>query len=95
MLRSTFGGWDLTSGGDGRRRAIGELVRSYMESTWPPADLIVAALKAGVGKKVVREIGDRSGSVSYFENIARDARRLPKRTRARVLKCLEAAHLGS
>ena len=74
---------------DSRKRAIKELVRAFMNSTWAPADLIVAALKAGVGKKVVRQVRERNQGVRYIDDIGRDAQRLRKDARAPVLKCLE------
>ena len=72
-----------------RKRAIGELVRAFMKSAWPAADLLVTALKADVAKKVVKRVRGEMGGVRYIDEIGRDARRLRKRMRARVLKCLE------
>ena len=74
---------------DSRKRAINELVRAFMNSTWPPADLIVTALKAGAEKKVVRQILERARGMRYIDDIRRDAHRLRQSTRTRVLKCLE------
>ena len=52
VWRIRLGEWD-----DSRKRAIDHLVRAFMTSNWPPADLVVAALRAGVRKK-----GDSAGS---------------------------------
>ena len=72
-----------------RKRAIRELVRAFMNSTWAPADLVLAALRAGVGKKVVRQVREQERGVRYIDDIGRDAQRLRKDARVRVLECLE------
>ena len=74
-----------------QKRAVRALVRAYMSSTWPPADVMVAALKARASKRVVREIRKRDVDGRYVGDIERDARRLKGRLRARVLKCLTMA----
>ena len=72
-----------------RKRAIIELVRAFMNSSWPPADLIVTALQAGVAKKVVRQVREQARGMRYIEDVRDDANRLRKGTDTRVMKCLE------
>ena len=84
LWRMGFDEWE-----DGRRLAIRELVRAFMDSTWPPADLVVTALKAGVEKKVVKQIRERDQGGRYIDGIGRDAQRLGKSMRIRVLKAVE------
>ncbi len=74
---------------DKRKRAIEQLVRAFMNSTWPAADLMVTALKAGVEQKVVRQIREQDRGMRYIDDIRHDTHRLRKSTRSRVLKCLE------
>ena len=76
---------------DSRTRLIDELVRTFMDSTWPEADLIVAAMRAGVGKKVVRSVRKRWRGDRYIDRIRRDAKRLQQDVRAEVRTCLRAA----
>ena len=75
---------------DGRKSAINELVRAFMNSRWPPADLIVTALGAGVEKKVVKRLRNLPRGERYIEEVRDDARRLGRGERTRVLKCLAA-----
>lgn len=83
--RLGLGDWD-----DSRKRAINELVRAFMNSKWPPADLIIAALESGVERKVIRQVRERPRGRRYIDEIRSDAQRLRKGTRTRVLKCLAA-----
>ena len=71
-----------------RSRAMDRLVDVYMRSTWPPADLMVAGLAAGVGKKVAKRIRRRMSGRRYVSAILRDARRLDEKSRLRVVDCL-------
>ena len=89
-LFSPYYAWWLGLGEweDGRKRAINELVRAFMDSKWPPADLMVAALEAGVENKVIKHLRERSRGRRYMEEIRQDADRLRKDERARVLKCV-------
>ena len=73
---------------DGRERAINELVRAFMDSKWLPADLMIAALEAGVEKKVIKQLRERSRGRHYMDEIRQDADRLRKGERTRVLKCI-------
>ena len=74
---------------DGRRKLIDALVSAFLRSSWPPADLVVAALDADIGKRVVKRIRRRFLGARYLDRIAKDARRLDDGLRRRVLACIE------
>ena len=73
---------------DARRDLIDALVCVFFQSSWPPADLIIAALNAGVGERVVKRVRKRLLGASYLERIGKDAERLDDDLRRRVLACL-------
>ena len=73
---------------DGRRELIDALVSVFFRSSWPPADLIVTALKAGIGKRVVKRVRRQFLGTRYLEGIGKDARRLDDELRRRVLACV-------
>ena len=73
---------------DVRRELIDDLVSAYLRSSWPPADLIIAALEADVGKQVVRRVCKRYAGSRYLERIGKDAQRLDDELRRRILACL-------
>ena len=73
---------------DARRELIDDLVDAFLRSSWPPADLIVAALKANRAKQVVKHVRKRFSGTRYLESVAKDAKRLDDELRHRVLACL-------
>ena len=73
---------------DARRELIDDLVDAFLRSSWPPADLIIAALKANRAKQVVKHVRKRFSGTRYLESIAKDAIRLDDELRDRVLACL-------
>ena len=74
---------------DGRRKLIDALVNAFLRSSWPPADLVVTALEAGIGERVVKRVRRRLLGARYLDRIRRDARRLDDDLRRRVLACVE------
>ncbi|MDE0396155.1 MAG: hypothetical protein OYK82_15425 [Gammaproteobacteria bacterium] len=74
---------------DGRRKLIDALVSAFLRSSWPPADLVVTALEAGIGKRVVKRVRRRLLGARYVDRIRKDARRLDDDLRRRVLACVE------
>ena len=70
------------------RELIDDLVSVFLHSSWPPADLILAALEADVGERVVKRVRKRLSGSRYLEKIGKDARRLDDELRRRVLACL-------
>lgn len=74
---------------DGRRKLIDALVNAFLRSSWPPADLVVTALEAGIGKRVVKRVRRRLLGPRYLDRIGKDARRLDDDLRRRVLACVE------
>ena len=73
---------------DARRELIDDLVSAFLHSSWPPADLIIAALKANIAKPVVKHVGKRFSGTRYLERIGKDTKRLDDELRRRVLACL-------
>ena len=71
-----------------RRELPARLVDAFMKSSWPPADLLVAAIQAGVEKKVVRRIRRKSSDGLYLADIRHDADRLDETLRGQILKYL-------
>ena len=73
---------------DARRDLIDALVNAFLHSSWPPADLIIAAMEADVGGHVVKSLRKRFWGSQYLERISRDAKRLDDELCLRVLACL-------
>ena len=71
-----------------RRELVDALVRAFMRSSWPPADLFVAAMNAGVEDKVAKRVRTRFRGRRYLESISKDAHRLEKEQQRRILKCV-------
>lgn len=65
-----------------------DLVYAYQSSSWPPADLMICALGAGIGSEVVNELRKRWHGDEYIQAIENDLSRLPKSFQADVLRCL-------
>ena len=72
----------------GRRELINALVRAFLRSSWPPADLIVAALKADAVDRVVKRLDTQILGTQYVKLIAKDAERLENGLGRRVLACI-------
>lgn len=70
-----------------RRELVDVLVRRFLYSSWPPADLVIAVLEADAGAKVLKRVRKRAGS-RYLRRIEKDASRLDGDLRCRVLACL-------
>ena len=73
---------------DARHRLIDALVSAFFHSSWPPADLLIAALEADVAKRVVKRVRKRFSGSRYLESIVEDVKRLDDESRHRVLACL-------
>ena len=73
---------------DARRELINDLASAFFRSSWPPADLIIAALKADVAARVVKQVRTRYFGTRYLEKIGEDAQRLDDELRRAVLACL-------
>lgn len=71
-----------------RRRLIDALVQAFLRSSWPPADLVIAALEANAEEQVLKRVRKRFSGFRYLRRIHKDARRLDDDLRRRVLACL-------
>lgn len=73
-----FADWDRA------KSARRELVDAFMESNWPPANLLLAALEVGIDQKVLRRVSRNRGGQSYIEKVWTDADRLQDRLKLLV-----------
>jgi GTPase-associated protein 1, N-terminal domain type 1 len=64
---------------DRPKSARRELVDSFLNSSWPPANLMLAALGAGIDQKILRRVSRSRGGSSYIDSIWKDAGRLQGR----------------
>jgi hypothetical protein len=64
---------------DRAKTARRELVDSFLESSWPPANLMLVAIDADIDQKILRRVNRSRGGASYIESIWNDAGRLPSR----------------
>ncbi len=62
---------------DRAKTARRELVDSFLDSSWPPANLMLAALDADIDQKILRRVSRSRGGASYIKGIWKDADRLP------------------
>ena len=76
---------------DGRRKLIDVLVNAFLRSSWPPADLIVTALEAGIGERVVKRVRRQFRGTRYLDRVGKDAGRLDDELRRRVIACVADA----
>ena len=74
---------------EGRGDLIDALVGAFLRSSWPPADLVLAAMDAGIERKVVSRLRRRFLGRAYLEKVHRDTGRLEEELRRRVRRCLE------
>lgn len=70
---SFFTDWDRA------KSARKELVEAFLFSNWPPSDLLLTALDAGIDQKVLRRLSRIRGGSRYTEMIWDDASRLQER----------------
>lgn len=79
-------------GGKRRRRIRAQLAKllvdSFVRSIWPPADLLVAAIGAGVQKKVLGRVRRRYPSRQYLVDIEEDCHHRDDAVKKEILRCL-------
>ncbi|QAY95157.1 hypothetical protein CWB41_04940 [Methylovirgula ligni] len=69
---------------DRAKTARKELVETFMSSDWPPSNLMLAALNAGIDQKVLRLLSRTRGGNSYVAEIWDDANRLDEQLKQLV-----------
>ena len=74
---------------EGRGDLIDALVSAFLRSSWPPADLMVAAIGARIESRVVKRVLRRLLGRRYVESMHSDAGRLEEELRRRVRGCLD------
>ncbi|WP_146255425.1 hypothetical protein [Azospirillum sp. TSA6c] len=70
-----FGDWDRG------KTARKELVETFLSSDWPPSNLLLAALNAGIDQKILRRLSRIYGGNRYIEMIWDDASQLQEQQR--------------
>ena len=73
---------------EGRGELIDAMVGAFLRSSWPPANLVLAAMGAGIESRVVKRVRRRLLGRRYIERVHRDAGRLEEELRRRVRACL-------
>ena len=68
-----------------RRKLVGILINTFLKSSWPPANLILAVLEAKIENKVAKRVRKRKIGDEYIRAIRQDSARLGKSERRRVL----------
>lgn len=79
---SIFIDWDRA------KSARHEIVDAYLYSSWPPADLVVTSIAAGIEEETLRRLRDSHRGRDYLRDIDRDSHRLEPAQFARVQDCL-------
>jgi hypothetical protein len=75
---SFFVDWDRA------KAARHELVDVSLRSSWPPSDLLLTAIDAGIDRKVLKRLAGSSRGSEYIRWIERDSRQLSERDRANI-----------
>lgn len=68
-----------------------DLARSFMESSWPPRDLLVCAVLSGNAQSIFKRIDDRWQGERYLLRLETAARELPKELQMGALQSLSLA----
>jgi hypothetical protein len=85
---SIFYDWDRA------KSARHEIVDAYLSSSWPPADLLVISIAAGIQDNTVRRLASTHRGREYLGAIDRDSHRLPPAQFANVQDSLRrSGHL--
>ncbi|MBV1776009.1 hypothetical protein KSF73_09820 [Burkholderiaceae bacterium DAT-1] len=71
------------------RTARKDIVDAYMRSSWPPADLLLAASRAGDGPRVLKRVSREYRGSQYIKAIADDLYRFPDSVRWALIQQLE------
>ena len=74
---------------DQRKIARKNLVRAFMTSQWPPADLAVTAFRAGELSRILKRLLKEPRGPSYLAKIEEDAQRLNEVIRKPILKAIK------
>jgi hypothetical protein len=73
---------------DRAKSARHELVDAYLYSSWPPADLLLTSLDAGIHNKTLRRLSGTLRGRDYIAAIERDSHRLDIVQLGRIQDCL-------
>ena len=77
-----------------RGRLVRELLDAFLKSSWPAADLLVAATGVGIEQQVLRRLRRRREGDQYIAAIELDSHRLSAGTRTRIQESLSKFRLG-
>ena len=67
---------------------VRDLVDAFLTSLWPPADLLLTAIEAGIEKKVVNNLRRKYKGNQYIKAIELDSERLKKTARKKIQNSL-------
>lgn len=79
---SFFYDWDRA------KHARHELVDAYLFSSWPPADLLLTSISAGIQDQTLRRLARTYRGSEYMAAIDRDSHRLEPRQFSQIQDCL-------
>jgi GTPase-associated protein 1, N-terminal domain type 1 len=66
-----------------------DIVSAFMNSSWPPADLLLAVLDTGDAQEILQRVLRERDGEAYLSRVEKDLDRLPKERRARIEKELK------
>jgi hypothetical protein len=79
---SFFYDWDRA------KHARHELVDTYLFSSWPPADLLLASISAGIQNRTLARLAKTHRGLEYIAAIDRDSHRLDRGQFSQIQDCL-------
>jgi hypothetical protein len=79
---SFFTDWDRA------KSARHELVDKFLYSSWPPSDLLLSAIDAGIDRNVIKRLSGTMRGYEYLSAIQRDLNRLAAKDQARIQESL-------
>lgn len=85
---SFFSDWDRA------KSARRDLVEAFLKSSWPPANLLLTAIEAGIEQKIIKRLIRSYGGNQYLAAIEQDSHRLEGSTRLRVQESLSSFRLN-
>ena len=83
---SIFSDWDRA------KSARHELVDAFLYSSWPPADLLLTSLAAGIQSETLRRLSETGRGRHYLAKIDLDSRRLEPDQFTKIQECLRRSN---
>ena len=70
------------------RDLVRDLVKAFLKSSWPPANLVLAVIDVGIAGQVLKRLQRKQGGDHYIREIERDGLRLKESARTAVQESL-------